>query len=105
MPYVPPSGGGAPTSLDAGHSPVRPLREGLAQNPQAFRPASQGFAGYAARMNFFPETNLPFNYATRCLVDSKEGQGLLGTLEHCIKIGSVGELPLETFDGPRLTFF
>ena len=52
-----------------------------------------------------PETNLPFDSATRYPVDSKERLACSKTLEHYIKIGSVEELPPETSDGLWSTFF
>ena len=54
MPNVPPSGGGAPTSLDAGHWPVQPFQEGLAGHPQAVSLASQGVRGNANRLDISP---------------------------------------------------
>ena len=52
-----------------------------------------------------PETNLPFDSATRYPVGSKERLACSATLEHYIKIGSVEELPPETSDGLWSTFF
>ena len=46
-----------------------------------------------------PECNLPFDFATRYLVGSKERLACSATLKHYIKIGSVQELPPETSDG------
>ena len=60
MPNVPPSGGGAPTPLDAGDRPVQPLQEGLAGKTQAFRMASQGSAGYAYRLDLSPQVESSF---------------------------------------------
>ena len=51
MPHVFPSGGGVSTPFDAGDRPVHPLQEGLVQNPQAFRLASQGFRGDADQLD------------------------------------------------------
>ena len=99
MPNVPPSGGGASNPLDAGERPVQPLREGLAGKTQAFRLASQGSVGYAYRLDLSRECNLPFDFATRYLVGSKERLACSATLKHYLKIGSVEELPPETSDG------
>ena len=52
-----------------------------------------------------PKTNLPFHFATRYPVGSKERLACSTTLEHYIKIGSVQELPVETSDGLWSTFF
>ena len=52
-----------------------------------------------------PKCNLPFDFATRYPTGSKERLACSATLEHHIKIGSVQELPLETFNGLRSTFF
>ena len=52
-----------------------------------------------------PETNCPFNSATRYPVGSKERLACSATLEHYLKIGSVQELPPETSDGLWSTFF
>jgi hypothetical protein len=52
-----------------------------------------------------PETNLPFDFATRYPVGSKERLACSATLEHYIKIGSVQELPPETSDDLWSTFF
>ena len=52
-----------------------------------------------------PETNRPFDSATRYPVGSKERLACSATLEHYIKIGSVEELPPETSDGLWSTFF
>ena len=52
-----------------------------------------------------PETNLPFDSATRYLASSTERLACSGTLEHYLKIGSVQELPPETSDGLSSTFF
>ena len=52
-----------------------------------------------------PETNLPFDCATRYPVGSEERLACSATLEHYLKIGSVQELPLETSDGLWSTFF
>ena len=46
-----------------------------------------------------PECNLPFDFASRYPVLSKERLGCSATLEHYIKIGSVKELHPETIDG------
>ena len=52
-----------------------------------------------------PETNLPFDSATRYPVGSKERLACSATLEHYLKIGSVQELPPGTSDGLWSTFF
>ena len=52
-----------------------------------------------------PETNRPFDSATRYPVGSKERLACSATLEHYLKIGSVQELPPETSDGLWSTFF
>ena len=46
-----------------------------------------------------PETNLPFDSATKHPIGSGEQLASLATLKHYIKICSVEELPLETSDG------
>ena len=102
---VPPSGGVVPSPLDAGERPVQPLQEDLAGKTQAFRMASQGYAGYAYRLDLSPECNLLFDSATKYLVGSKERLAYSATLEHYLKIGLVEELPLETSDGLWSTFF
>ena len=51
------------------------------------------------------ETTLQFDFVTRYGVSSKERLVCLTTLEHCIKIGSLQELPIETSHVPWSTFF
>ena len=46
-----------------------------------------------------PECNLPFDFASKYLVLSKERLACSTTLEHYIKIGFVKELPPETTNG------
>ena len=52
-----------------------------------------------------PECNLPFDFATRYPLGTKEQLACSATLEHYLKIGSVDELPPETSDGLWSTFF
>ena len=54
MDYVPPSSGGAPTSLDSGDRPVQPPQGGLAGKSQLIPVASQGFRGDANRLALSP---------------------------------------------------
>ena len=104
MNSVPPSGGGALTSLHSGDGPVQPPQGGLAGETQFIPLASQGFRGDANRMDLVP-TNLPFDFASTYRVDNKERLACSATLKHYIKIGLVKELPSETFDGLWSTFF
>ena len=105
MPHVPPSGDSAPNPLDAGGTLVQPLQEGLARNsPSLPRHLKALEAMRIDRTSFF-ECNLPFDFATRYRVGSKERLACSGTLEHYSKISSVQELSPETFDGLWSTFF
>ena len=56
-------------------------------------------------MDLFLGQNIPFRLARRYPFDSKEQLACSATLKHYIKIGSIKELPLETTDGLKSTFF
>ena len=79
MPHVPPSGGNASTPLDAGDRPVQTLQEGSAQNPQAFRLASQGFGGDADRLDLSSRAHPSFPLCNH--VPSRQ-QGITGVLRN-----------------------
>ena len=105
MPHVPPSGGGAPTSLDASHGPVQPFkkvwRDTLKLSPWHLKALEVMPIDWISPL----ETNLPFDSATRYPVGSEERLACSATLEHYLKIGSVQELPLETSGSLWSTFF
>ena len=104
MDYVPPSSGGAPTSLDSGDRPVQLPQGGLAGKSQGIPLASQGFKGDANRMDLFPRVQPSLRLYRRV---SSPPQGATGVLSHlrALHQDRLGQgAPLETTDGLGSTF-